>query len=175
MSKNSDILTDDEAIEKESPLLHSIPKENPFSVPANYFDNLPSEIVGKCRKEVISGQSPIFRETPISHILCLISLYKWKLLTATGSIAIICFLIIHMNNRPVSYETLAKNIPDSLIVEHLDRNIADINVTTLEDFQEPENSTSAVKSTSDSANADQDIIAYLMNNNVSVSDIENEP
>jgi hypothetical protein len=168
MSKNSNILTDDEAIEKESPLLHSIPKENPFSVPANYFDNLPSEIVGKCREKV---EPKKWGEGLLTTLLG----YKWKLLTATGSIAIICFLIIRMNNRPVSYETLAKNIPDSLIVEHLDRNIADINITTLEDFQEPENSTSAVKSTSDSANADQDIIAYLMNNNVSVSDIENEP
>lgn len=178
MSKISDILSggmipmgaDDESIEKESPLLHSIPKENPFSVPENYFDSLPSQIVVKCREEVVSKNT-------VSYISYLTSHYIWRLLAVTGCVAAICFFAIrvNLNNRPVSYEAMAKNIPDSLIVEHLDYSLTDVNISTLEDLQVPETNSSSVKNTSDSANTDQQIIAYLMNNNVSVSDIENEP
>jgi len=168
MSKISDILPDDESIKKESPLLHSIPKRNPFSVPENYFDSLPSYIIEKCRGKTEPAN---WGEGLFTILLA----NKWKIITSTGCAAIICFYAMHINNRPVSYEALAQNIPDSLIVEHLDKNIADINVTTLEDLQEPENKSSSVKSVSDSADKDQDIVAYLMNNNVNVSDIVNEP
>lgn len=169
MSKTSDILPDDESLEKDSPLLHAIPKENPFSVPSNYFDGLPSEIIEKCREKV---EPKAWGKGLLTNLLG----YKWKLLAATGCVAVICFISIRtINNRPVSYEAMAQNIPDSLIVEHLDKNITDINMAALEDIQEPENSLPSAKSASDSANTDQDIIAYLMNHNISVSDIENEP
>jgi hypothetical protein len=169
MSKISDILQDDESLEKENPLLHSISKENPFSVPVNYFDSLPSEIIEKCREKV----EP---KTWGNGILTNILGYKWRLLTTMGCLAVICYLSIQLNNRPVSYEAIAKNIPDSLIVEHFDKNITDINVSILEDFQEPESISSPVKSSSDTNNnTDQAIIAYLINHNISVSDIENEP
>ena len=173
MSKKQDIFQDDESIEKDSPLLHSISKENPFSVPENYFEGLPSQIIEKAREEVTSRQSSVDRNNLITHILYLISLYKWRLLTSTCCAVVICIFAIRLNSHPVSYEAMAQNIPDSLIVEHLDNNIASINESTLEDLSEtnPEN----VKSQSDSTSTDQDIIAFLVDNNVSVTEIVNEP
>ncbi|HTA26883.1 MAG TPA: hypothetical protein VK809_03795 [Bacteroidia bacterium] len=170
MSNKQDIFTDDESIEKDSPLLHSISKENPFTVPENYFESLPSEIIEKCRTET---QPKKWGE----GILITLLGYKWKLLTITGCVVVICFFAIRLNNRPMSYEVMAQNIPDSLIVEHLDNNIAAINESTLEDFsegislgQDAEN----VKSESDSTNNDEDIVTYLVDNNISVTDISNE-
>jgi hypothetical protein len=192
MSKKQDIFNqgipvgnEDESLEKDFPLLHSISKENPFLVPKDYFDSLPSEIIGKCREEIVSGQPDSYRASLIggnllSYVLYLISLYKWRLLAVTGCVAILCFFAIRMNDRPVSYETMAQNIPDSLIVDHLDKNIAFINESTLEEISEnipdaSENNSKSVKIKSDSASTDQDIIAYLMNSNVSVSEIVNVP
>jgi len=172
MSKKQDIF-DDGSLEKESPLLHSIPKENQFSVPTDYFDSLPSEILEKCREEVQPKQWGI-------GLLTTLLGFKWKLLTITGCVAIICFFAIRMNNRTVSYEAMTQNIPDSLIVEHLDKNLAFISESTLEEASEnmpetSENNSASTKIKSDSTNTDQDIIAYLMNSNVSVSEIENVP
>jgi hypothetical protein len=168
MRKITDILPDDEALEKENPLLHSISKENPFSVPENYFDGLPSEIVGKCGD---NAEPKHWGEGIWTKILS----YKWRFSTIMGCIVLICIFTFQMNNHSASYEAMAQNIPDSLIVEHLNNNLADVSVSNLEDLQEQENSSSPVKSASDSASADQDIIAYLINSNVSVSDIVNEP
>ena len=177
MTNISDILPDDESLEKESPILHSISKENPFSVPENYFDSLPSEIIKKCQEQVVSRTSSTANGNLPSYILNLKSFvlgYKWRVLAATACVAIMCFIAVTVNKRPVSYEAMAQNIPDSLIVEHFNNNITDINVSTLEDIEGTESTSAKIKSVSDSANTDQDIIAYLMNNNISVSDIENE-
>jgi hypothetical protein len=165
MSSTSGILPDDTSLEKESPLLHSISKETPFSVPDNYFESLPSELVEKCQENV---EPKNWGEGFLAGLLA----YKWKLLGGIGCLALLCFFMLQINTRPVSYEAMAKNIPDSLIVEHLDKNIADISVTTLEDLQEPENNNGTA---SDSTNTDQEIVTYLMNTNVNVSDIVNEP
>jgi len=168
MSKKQDILPDDESLKREFPLLHSISKENPFSVPESYFDSLPSEILEKCH--TVGNGSKSF-PTKAEAILTTLLSYKWRLLTVAGCAAIICIFVPRLNNRPVSYEAMVQTIPDSLIVKQLDNNIADINVSTLEELQEPG---LFAKSKSDSANTDQ-IIAYLIDNNVSVSEIENEP
>jgi len=174
MSKKQDIFSegiptgeDEESLKKETPLLHSISKENPFSVPEGYFDDLPSEIIDKYRTE---AEPKKWGEGILTTLLG----YKWKLLTATGCLAIICFFAIRFNNRPVSYEAIAKTIPDSVIVAHLNENISSISESSLEDLQEPENNSTSAKSATDSTGADQEIIAYLIDNNVSVADIENE-
>jgi hypothetical protein len=171
MSKISDIIPDDDSLERESPLLHSISKENPFSVPGSYFDSLPSQIMEKCRRENHNDQSSV-----ANNFLYFILGYKWRLLALTGCLTLFCFFAVWTNNLPVSYETIAQTIPDSLIVQNLDKNIAYISESTLEDLSEDSpNTSSSVKSLSDSTNTDQNIIAYLIDNNVSVSDIENEP
>lgn len=166
MSNKQDIF-DDESLERESPLLHSITKENPFSVPESYFARLPSEIIEKCRT---NPEPKKWGEGIVTALLG----YKWRLLTVTGCVAIICFFAIRINDRPMSYEAMINNIPDSLIVEHLNKNIAYISEANLEELQEPENNASPTKTVSDSANSDQEIVAYLMENNVSVAEIENE-
>src|ERR1035441_2061403 len=119
MSKKQDRVEDEESLKKESPLLNSISKENPFSVPENYFDNLPSEIIDKCRTE---AEPKKWGEGILNTLL----VYKWKLLAFTGCLAIICFFAFRFNNRPVSYEAIAKTIPDSVIVAHLNDNISSL-------------------------------------------------
>lgn len=175
MDKKEDILPDSEIFEKEAPLLHSISKENPFSVPGKYFDMLPSQIIERCRTESKERKTSGIVENLRLFVLG----YKWRLLTITGCVAILCFFTIHINNKPISYQAMAQNIPDSLIVAHLDKNVTDINLTALEDISAEAQTTnvpSTAKTASDStANTDQDIIAYLINTNVTVSDIENEP
>ena len=178
MSKITDILPDNESTENESPLLNSISKENPFSVPENYFDSLPSEIVQKCQAEVvipiaIGSQSSAVSKNRIPHVLYLISLYKWRILSIMSCLVLFIF-VMYKNSNNTSYEALAKNIPDSLIVANLNNNINDISISSLEDIQVADNNNSSAKNPSDSTNTDQDIIAYLINNNVSVSDIVNE-
>lgn len=165
---------DDESLKKESPLLHSISKENPFSVPENYFDNLPSKIMERSRENVEPRR---WGEGILTTILA----YKWRLLTITGCMAAICFFTFRSMNSATSYEAMAKNIPDSLIVANLDKNIYSISVSSLEELsegnylgEEPENNSASAKVISDSAKTDQEIIAYLIDHNVSVSDIENE-
>jgi hypothetical protein len=168
MSNKQDIFEDEESLKRESPLLHSISNGNPFSVPEGYFDRLPSEIIEKCKTQV---EPKKWGEGILTTLLG----YKWKLLTLTGCLVVICLLVFRFNDRPVSYEVMAKSIPDSLIVAHLDKNIFSLSESSLEDAQEPENIAGSVKSESDTASADQQIIAYLIDNNVSVNDIENEP
>jgi len=174
MDKKPGILSDNEVFEKDAPLLHSISKENPFTVPDNYFDMLPSQIVDRCRTENKEQKTLGIVENLRLFVLG----YKWRLLTITGCFAVICFFAIRMNSRPQSYQAMAQNIPDSVIVAHLDKNVTDISISALEDIsvetQEKSTRTSA-KTVSDSTGTDQDIIAYLINNNVTVSDIENEP
>jgi hypothetical protein len=167
MSNRQDIFEDEEALKRESPLLHSISKENPFSVPEGYFEGLPSEIIEKCRTDV---EPKKWGEGILTTILG----YKWKLLTGLGCLAVLCFFVFRNNDHPLSYEVMTKSIPDSLIVANLDKNIYSLSESSLEDAQEPENNTTSVKSESDSTLADQQIIAYLIDNNVSVNEIENE-
>src|ERR1700677_3187652 len=127
MTKISDILPDDESLEKENLLLHSIPKENPFSVPQNYFDALPSQIVDKCRQNT---EPKKWGEGIVTNILG----YKWRILSIMGCMVLFVF-VMRMNNNNTSYEALAKNIPDSLIVANLNNNINDISISSLEDMQ----------------------------------------
>ncbi len=169
MDKKQDILEDDKSLEKEFPLLHSIAKENPFSVPEGYFDGLSSQIIEKCRREQVAKSR---WSVAIEDIKLYLLGYKWRVLTIAGCMAVLCVLAIRSNNRAVSYEAMAQSIPDSLIVQSLDKNISDISISSLED-QWPETNASTMKSPADSTN--QDIIAYLIDHNVNVSDIENEP
>lgn len=170
MSNKQDIFEDEESLKNESPLLHSISKENPFSVPESYFESLPSGIIEKCRTDAETKRWG-------NGILTTMLSYKWRILDATGCLIIICFFAVRMNNTPVSYEAMIQTIPDSLIVQNLDKNIYSISETNLEELtegQELEANTASAKNASDSTNSDQQIIAYLIDNNVSVSEIENE-
>jgi hypothetical protein len=178
MKKIEDIVTDDELLEKSAPLLHSISKENPFSVPKNYFDSLPSQIIERCHEKEVISQWSMLKE----NLRLFLMGYKWRLLSITTCVALICFFTLHIDTRAVSYQALAQNIPDSLIVAHFDKNITEVTISALEDITEDSsfaqverNIVSSTKNITDSTGTDQDIIAYLINHNVTVSDIENQP
>jgi hypothetical protein len=43
--RNKNDTFNEDSLEKEAPLLASIPKRNPYTVPEGYFDELPSVII----------------------------------------------------------------------------------------------------------------------------------
>lgn len=162
MNKEKDIFDDN--LETEAPLLHRIPKSNPFIVPDGYFDALPAQIMEACRKGSTSAIS-----NAADKIFWLFR-PQW-MLTAFIAIAGLCLFLRSGNNMPANYETIVTNIPDSLIMQHLQNNIDYVDVSSLEEMsQNPAimGQLPAQDSTS------KEIINYLMNNNVDASDIENE-
>jgi|SRR3954470_7606507 hypothetical protein len=54
-AKLNNVIADLEEIKEEAPILYSIPKYNPFEVPAGYFDELPSLV-----QELVTLKQPRF-------------------------------------------------------------------------------------------------------------------
>ncbi|HWY97937.1 MAG TPA: hypothetical protein VNY36_02520 [Bacteroidia bacterium] len=160
MNRKNDIF-DEENLGKEVPLLSSIPKRNPFTVPEGYFDALPSAIMDKCREtKTIPEKSKLFW------------LFRPQWITAILICAIaITFYMRH--DTPATLETLTAQVSDSTIYQHLQNNIDYVDVNSLEDALQNENVTT-VPARTDSTNNQQDIVKYLMDHNVDASDIENE-
>ncbi len=161
--KGKNDIFNDESLEKEAPILASIPKRNPYTVPEGYFDSLPSAIMEKCRESKpipATGFKIFWLFRP-----------QWMIATMVCVIGITFFL--RHNPVPASLETLTAQVSDSTIYQNLQNNIDYVDVNTLEDALQTE-SVSAIPERSDSANNQQDIVNYLMNHNVNASDIENE-
>lgn len=164
MNKEKDIF--DNNPEREAPLLQSIPKSNPFIVPEGYFEDLPTRIMDACRqgdRRTLSQAADkvfwLFRP-------------QW-VLTAFVAIVCISLLLRNKDNSSTNIETIAANIPDSVIVQNLQNNIDFVDVTSLEEMtaQNPVN-VMPQQPVQDTTN--KEIINYLINNNVDASDIENE-
>jgi hypothetical protein len=162
MNKEKDIF--DGNLEKEAPLLHGIPKSNPFIVPDGYFDALPAQIMEACREGNTSTIS-----NAADKIFWLFR-PQW-MLTAFIAITGLCLFLRSGNNIPANYEAIVTNIPDSVIMQHLQNNIDYVDVSSLEEMsQNP--TIMGQQPVQDSTS--KEIINYLMNNNVDASDIENE-
>lgn len=161
---------EDDSLEKEFPLLHSIAKDNPFTVPEGYFESLPSIVIQRCRAETQpKGLFYSLKE----------SIYRFRgavlaSISAMASITLICFLVVHSNTTPVSYEAMIQTVPDSLIVANLDKNISDINVNTLEDLQTDDNTSDNITQSDTSSSKNQQIITYLLDQGINELDIEND-
>ncbi len=164
MSKEKDIFDDN--LDKEAPLLHGIPKENPFQVPDGYFDALPSKIMEACRQ---SSKGVIAHTT--DKIFWLFR-PQW-MLTAFAIIVGLCLFLRGGNNTFGNYESIAANIPDSVLVQSVQNNIEYVDVTSLEEMT-AQTQTGPVLQPQIQDTTNKEIINYLMNNNVDASDIENE-
>lgn len=159
MSNESDINT-------ETPLLSSIPKRNPFSVPDGYFDTLPSSLLEKCRQ---AKPKPEF-STKTFWLLK----PQWMLAVFAVAAGLTVFIRSERNtaNAFPPYQTLASALPDSALYSALQNNIEYVDVNSLEDALPGENLAHAsLRSDSASVNR-QEIVNYLINHNVNVSDIE---
>jgi hypothetical protein len=160
MDRQNNIFEEDN-LGKEAPLLSSIPKRNPFTVPEGYFDTLPSAILDKCRETAAMPEKSklfwLFRP-------------QWVTAIVICSIAITFYM---KHATPATFETLTAQVSDSTIYQHLQNNIDYVDINSLEDALQNENVT-AVPARSDSTNNQQDIVKYLMDHNVDASDIENE-
>jgi hypothetical protein len=167
MSIKNEIYEDN--LEKEAPLLSSIPKRNAFSVPDSYFDALPSQIMAKCRENEKRSSSVVYDKV--------FWLFKpqWMLAMFIG-IAGICLILRKGGTTLESYETIAAAIPDSVFMAQIQNNIDYVDVSTLEDMAQKQyemgRNVRVSSSAEDTANGK--IINYLINNNIDASDVENE-
>ena len=163
MRRNTDNI-DDINLEKEAPLLASIPKRNPYTVPEGYFDALPAAIIEKCR------ESKAMPETKV-RIFWLFR-PKWML---ASLVLIIGFTFYTRNNSSNNtLEGLTAQVSDSAMYQSLQNNIDYVDVNTLEDEAQLDDNITALPLHSDTASNQQDIENYLMNHHIDASDIENE-
>jgi len=160
---NKNNIFNEENLEKEAPLLASIPKRNPYRVPEGYFDELPAAIMEKCRQSTAAPQRAnkifwLFRP-------------QWMMAVFVGVVGL-TFLLRH--DTPQSYEVMASKLSDSAIYQNLQNNIDYVDVNELEDVVQSDNNATVAPMRSDSTSNQEDIVKYLMNNNVNASDIEDE-
>jgi hypothetical protein len=162
MRRNTDSI-DDINLEKEAPLLASIPKRNPYTVPEGYFDALPAAILEKCRENTAMPETKarifwLFRP-------------QWMV---ASLVLIIGFTFYTRNNSSNNtLEGLTAQVSDSAMYQSLQNNIDYVDVNSLEDEVQTDDIT-AVPLRSDTASNQQDIENYLMNHHIDASDIENE-
>ena len=162
MRRNTDSI-DDINLEKEAPLLASIPKRNPYTVPEGYFDALPAAILEKCRE---SKSAPELK----AKIFWLFR-PQWMI---ASLVLIIGFTFYSRNNsNNNTLEGLTAQVSDSAMYQSLQNNIDYVDVNSLEDEVQTDDIT-AVPLRSDTASNQQDIENYLMNHHIDASDIENE-
>ncbi len=155
--------TDDINLEKEAPLLASIPKRNPYAVPEGYFDALPAAILEKCRENKAMPETKarifwLFRP-------------QWMLASLILIVGFTFYARNTSNNNTL--EGLTAQVSDSAMYQSLQNNIDYVDVNSLEDEVQTDDIT-AVPLHSDTASNQQDIENYLMNHHIDASDIENE-
>ena len=164
MSKKTDIFDDN--LEQEAPLLNSIPKRNPFTVPDGYFDALPAQIMENCRKgNAKQGTSFVY-----DKVFWLFR-PQWMLAVFIAVISVSVFLR-HSSNTVESYEAIAAALPDSVILQNLQNNIDYVDVSSLEEMAQKQGVVGNLQAAPDTTNGQ--IINYLISNNIDASDIENE-
>lgn len=162
MNKEKDI--EDINLEKEAPLLNSISKESTFTVPAGYFDELPALIMEKIRTS--SKRVPAFVTDKIFW------LFRPHWIVATCIIIAGIAFCLRTGNNIVNYETIAANLPDSVIIQHLQNNIDYVDINSLEEMANGISVGTLPQQVQDTTN--EQITNYLLNNGVDASDIENE-
>jgi hypothetical protein len=164
MSKERDIFDDN--LEREAPMLNSIPKSNPFTVPDGYFDTLPALIVENCKKS--SKRIPTY---VVDKIFWLFR-PQW-MIAACVFIAGIAFFL-RTGNNTLTYETIAANLPDSVIMQHLQNNIDYVDINSLEEMTTSSGPLGVLPQQLAQDTTNEQITNYLLNNGVDASDIENE-
>jgi hypothetical protein len=146
-AKLSNTISNLEEIETEAPLLSSIPKYNPFDIPAGYFDELPSII-----QELTIADQP---RTSLKEWL--LQLIKPNFAIPVAVTIIIAIAAINVINNQVQQPGI-----DATADLSLEEQLYPIDETTLVDLlsnNNEENNTSQVS-------GDENIADYLLDNNV---------
>ncbi len=161
MRGDNNILNEDD-LGKEAPLLASIPKRNPYTVPEGYFDALPSSIMDKARESnAVLKKSKLFW------------LFRPQWIAASLAFVIGFVYYVRQTPTPATLEVLTAQVADSAMYQHLQNNIDYVDVNSLEEELQNDNTAATVPMRTDSASGQQDIVNYLMNHNVDATDIEN--
>lgn len=173
MFRNKHILADKSAITEQNPLgdaplLNGIGKGSPFTTPDGYFDALPSLIMAKCRE---SGKQRLL--ISYGKIFPLFSpRYIFLLFLAIVSVAL---FVRKQNDNPMEdYQKMAAAIPDSVLLNNVQNDMAYVDVGDIENLADNQNMPLIENlpdaSVPDSSNGQ--IINYLINNNVDATEIE---
>jgi len=143
-----------EEIKNEAPLLSNIPKYNPFDLPADYFDELPTLVQQRCINE----------RSKIPLIDWLLLIIKPRFAIPVLSVLVIAFGgIYYMNNTVMQPETAA--LTDEISI---DEQLQDIDETIIID----ELTAQVSPETSESEN--DRIVDYLMENDVDEASLNTE-
>jgi hypothetical protein len=167
MNKDIDSF-DDDKLKEEAPLLSGIGKNNPFTVPDGYFDELPALIIQKCRE---SNKKP---SIAVADKTFWLFRPQWMLASFIVVVAICFSLRKNDAISAINYEAIAAAIPDSAIEQSLQNNIDYVDVTNLEELAQNSGNIGSLPSMPEQDTANGQVINYLMNSNIDASDIENE-
>ena len=158
MGKKHNIPNDHDDLKKHAPWLTKIEKRNEFQAPDGYFDSLPSIIQERCLESSRSA---------ISEKLERFRFYFYRLVIPVSFAAIIIFFgLNYLNPADVDNDLTAEEI--SIILEE-DVSISIEETLLIEILMENESAQSA-----EFADEDEDIIDYLIDNDIDLSSIINE-
>ena len=142
-----------------SPTLASVKKENIFDVPNGYFEQLPAKIIEQCREEDLYKSHGIMRYLNVKSI------------AAAASVILIAISLLVYNIKDSTHQLALQDLTDEEVLGYLDtHDIYDINEEELiEEFSDSDNLfvIGAVLET-------DEIIDYLMENNIDLTAIINE-
>lgn len=143
-----------EELQQEAPLLSNIPKYNPFTVPAHYFDDLPHQVQERCLAT---------KKTT--------GIVQWLLLAlkprfAVPALSFVCLALVanFYFNRTSIVPTVAEE-------STLDEQVQSIDEATIIDALTADAGTT---STSTATAEDDPIVDYLMDNNLDETTLNTE-
>lgn len=145
-----------EEITEEAPILSNIPKYNPFVVPTGYFDELPTIIQERC-----------IQNRPARTIIeWLMLLIKPRFVFPTLAVIIIAFVTFH-------YLNTSKIIPVNEVAEVLtiEDQLQNIDESTIIDALSAD---ASIGSETPDDSEQEDIVNYLLDNNVDETNLNNE-
>jgi hypothetical protein len=159
--------------DEEDNELAGVSRNNPFTVPDGYFDQLPSVIMDRCRLTTAKKES--FLALLLSQYRVRLTVFSSAILAAGIGIVFYFYRSGNENYRVTTHwdETMISSIPDSVLYSHLNNHINSISEANITD-ELPQNNdfNSSLELQADTTN--HEIINYLINNNLSNKEIEDE-
>lgn len=165
-------IQEEKELREIAPMLSEIPKYNPFAVPGDYFEELPSRI----QERVIENRRSSWSEQ-------LAWLFRPQFALAAVVIAIVAitvFLLVNNNGKENKMEVpIADNstVHDSVSSDSLsvseEEALYSMDESALVETLENEQATTNETTTANSDNED-DIVTYLVENDIDVASIVNE-
>lgn len=165
--KNNSYFKSEEELKENAPLLFGIPKENPFSVPDNYFDALPTQVQ---ERYLASGKEAF------TFQLILRSWYQSMQKRPLYAIATVTlFLVVSFGLVQIIQLNSGDNeISNSIQANSLLQPEDQLDEEVLADALVEQGYFEEAKKTVQTKAEDQKIINYLLNENIEVATITEE-